>query len=324
MQALQDLMQAVQNLWQRQPYAVAAAVIAPIIFGATFALIWALSGSGGADPQTVLQAEPAAAPTPAAVQAESEPPADAQPAQSSESVDRPAPQPQPAAQSAQPAQVAEQSGQSEAAQDGEPPAETPLPTLDDVLIAKLEEANFRYGLEDERGSILPIGNGIVVSAGPQYATSWELLLPTARIRADIVQVGRTPRGAIGAPDNPFVVGWFNIGTAPGEAGNAILAGHRDYEDIDGTIGTGVCWELDRVKVGDQMIVRDAEQQIAWVYEVTEAVVLNPNDPASARYLAETEEPVVTLITCTGTFNPKNHSYSHRLVVVGVLQAIAAA
>ena len=324
-------MKALQDLWHSNPYAVAAAVVAPIVFGVTFALIWLLSSGGGGDPQTIADRPPppATQATPAVVEVQSEPVAEAQAQQSatarqSERASATEQQRPQVAQTPEDAAETDQAGpEADVPEVDEPAEEEALPLLDDVLVEEIDESTFRYGIEKERGAILPIDNGIVPSSGPDYSTSWELLLPTARIRADIVQVGRTPRGAIGSPDNPFVIGWYNVGAKPGEPGNAILAGHRDYEDIDGNVGTGVCWELNRVKVGDQMIIRDAEQNIAWVYEVTEAVTLDPHDPNSARYLAATDESVVTLITCTGAFNPKTHTYSHRLVVVGVLQATAS-
>ena len=324
-------MKALQDLWHSNPYAVAAAVVAPIVFGLTFALIWLLSSGGGGDPQTIAdrQSPPATQATPAVVEVQSESGAEAQAQQvatagSSDRASATERQRPEVAQTPEDAAETDQAGpEADVPEVDEPAEEEALPLLDDVLVEEIDESTFRYGIEKERGAILPIANGIVPSSGPDYATSWELLLPTARIRADIVQVGRTPRGAIGAPDNPFVIGWYNVGAEPGEPGNAILAGHRDYEDIDGNVGTGVCWELNRVKVGDQMIIRDAERHIAWVYEVTEAVTLDPNDPNSARYLAATDESVVTLITCTGAFNPQTHTYSHRLVIVGVLQATAS-
>ncbi len=324
-------MKALQDLWHSNPYAVAAAVVAPVVFGVTFALIWLLSSGGGGDPQTTAdrQSPPATEATPAVVEVQSEPDAAAQAQQvaTTRSSDRASATEQ---QRPEVAQTAEDDAETDQAgpEADDPEVDEPveaeaLPPLDDVLVEEIDESTFRYGIEKERGAILPIDNGIVPSSGPDYSTSWELLLPTARIRADIVQVGRTPRGAIGAPDNPFVIGWYNVGAEPGEPGNAILAGHRDYEDIDGNVGTGVCWELNRVKVGDQMIIRDAEQKIAWVYEVTEAATVDPNDSSAARYLAATDESVITLITCTGAFNPKTHTYSHRLVIVGVLQATAS-
>lgn len=319
-------MNALKDLWRDNPYAVAAVVIAPLVFGLVFAVIW-IFARGGDDAATVAQAEEQQARTPVVVQvassAEQETPA-APTAQSGESGAA-------AGTTAAQAGTNEQSagGGGAARQDSaQPPAEEPaevepMPTLEEVLVTAIDDSTFRYGTEAERGAILPIDNGIVPSSGPRHATSWELLLPTARIRADIVSLGRTPSGALGAPDNPFVVGWFHLSANPGEVGNTILAGHRDYEDIDGNIGVGVCWELDRVQVGDQMVIRDAEQSIAWVYEVTESTVVDPSDPASLRYLTHSSEPIITLITCTGSFDSKTHNYSHRLVVVATLQATAS-
>lgn len=314
-------MNALRELWQNNPYAVAAAVVAPIVFGVVFAAVWLLAGGGGDDGAAVAQVEQPERPAVTVVQVQSDPdePQSAAPAQ--QSADAAGEQ---SAGSAQPA-VSAQGGGTGNGQQAEPPAAEPepepLPPLDKFV--KIDESAFRYGLEEERGAILPIANGIVPSSGPNHQTSWELLLPTARIRAEIVSVGRTPGGLIGATDNPFVVGWFNLSVAPGEVGNSILGGHRDYEDVDGNIGAGVCWELDRVELGDQMVIRDTERNLAWVFEVTDSAVVDPRDPDSLRYLRESDEPIITLITCTGSFDPNTHLYSHRLVVVGKLQATAS-
>lgn len=319
-------MNALKDLWRGNPYAVAAVVIAPLVFGLVFAVIWVFA-RGGDDAATVAQAEEQQARAPVVVQvasgAEQETPA-APAAQSGEAGAAAGTTTAQAETNGQSAGGAGAASQESAQPPAEEPAEVePMPTLEDVLVTAIDDSTFRYGTEAERGAILPIDNGIVPSSGPRHATSWELLLPTARIRADIVSLGRTPSGALGAPDNPFVVGWFHLSANPGEAGNTILAGHRDYEDIDGNIGVGVCWELDRVQVGDQMVIHDAEQSIAWVYEVTESTVVDPSDPASLRYLTHSTEPIITLITCTGSFDSKTHNYSHRLVVVATLQATAS-
>ena len=317
-------MTTIRELWQNNPYAVAAAVVAPIVFGIVFAAIW-LIASGGGGSLTTAQVDRADAPAPTVVQVTSEP---EQSAPAAPAVENGEAAGQAAGSDPQQASSADRSdqagsGQSEPAADEQPQVE-PMPTLEDVLVSPIDDSSFRYGIEEERGAILPIDNGIVPSSGPKHRTSWEMLLPAARIRADIVSLGRTPRGAIGAPDNPFVVGWFDLSAAPGEQGNTILAGHRDYEDIDGNVGAGVCWELDRVKVGDQVVIRDAEQNLAWVYAVTESVVVDPYDPDSVRYVADTDDAIITLITCTGSFDPSTHTYSHRLLIIAQLQATASA
>ena len=152
----------------------------------------------------------------------------------------------------------------------EPVEEEALPALDDVLVEELDESSFRYGIEKERGAILPIDNGIVPSSGPDYSTSWELLLPTARIRADIVQVGRRPpRGAIGAPDNPFVNRLVQRRRRARRARQPRSSpATATTKTSMATLAPASAGSWNRVKVGDQMVIRDAEQNIAWVYEVT--------------------------------------------------------
>ncbi len=195
--------------------------------------------------------------------------------------------------------------------------------LDSVLVEDYEEESLRHGTDGSEGGILPIDNGVVVSSQPEQRTTWELIVPSAGLKSTIVQVGRTPTGAMGSPDNPFVIGWLNSSAEPGAVGNTLLAGHRDFEDKDGNVGTGVCWELVNTVVGDQMIVVDNESNLYYVYTVTEAATVNPRDPDSAKYLKNTDEAVVTLITCEGSFNAETHQYSHRRVVVGVLSAVAS-
>ena len=42
-----------------------------------------------------------------------------------------------------------------------------------------------------------------------------------------------------------------------------------------------------------------------------------------KYLSQTRESVVTLITCSGDFDEDTHSYEERIVVVALLNAVAA-
>ena len=197
-----------------------------------------------------------------------------------------------------------------------------LPRLSEVLKEDLDHSELTFGSDGAEGSILPLDNGVVPSSGPRFNTSWELILPSAGIRAAVVQVGLTPDGAMGSPDNPFVVGWFNRSAIPGEPGNALLGGHRDYEDRDGHIDVGVCWKLDETRVGDQLIMFDQSSNRYFVYEVVDVANIRPDSRDAVKYLSQTRESVVTLITCSGDFDEDTHSYDERIVVVGLLSAVA--
>lgn len=198
-----------------------------------------------------------------------------------------------------------------------------LQRLSDVLRDRYDESDLTFGSDGAEGAILPLDNGVVPSSGPRFSTHWELILPSAGIRAAVVQVGLTHDGAMGSPDNPFVVGWFNRSAVPGKPGNALLGGHRDYQDLNGNIDVGVCWELDETRVGDQLIMFEHSSNRYYVYDIVDTVTIRPDSQEAIKYLSQTRESVVTLITCAGDFDEDTHSYSERIVVVALLNAVAA-
>lgn len=345
------MLDGLRDLWTERPAVVAAAVIAPIAFVITLLVLFLAVGSGdgaqlqqevaGVETEQDLQAadQPAAARQQSVVVSEVKTGEQSSQERSASAETQAAqPQQQPEPQSAEPgdsqpeqaeaqASAASQENQAEE-QDSRPVVpqvvngQRVVP-LSEVLEEKFDEEALKHGTDGSEGGILPIDNGVVVSSRPEHQTKWELIVPSAGLKSAVVRVGRTPSGAMGSPDNPYVIGWLDSSAAPGEPGNTLLAGHRDFEDVSGNIGTGVCWELVNTEPGDQMLVRDNDQGIYYVYTVTEAVTLDPHDRDAARYLWDTEEPVITLITCTGSFNADTHQYSHRLVVVGVLAAVAS-
>jgi sortase (surface protein transpeptidase) len=341
------MLDRLQELWAERPAVVAAAVIAPLAFVITLLVLFlAVDGGQDSEQQQGLAAQQSAdqqtgqAQTSTAQQAtivlqtsadddQEQAAAQSQQADSSsdtvsDSEDASASQQSDGQESTNEQQQAEEDGQQAQADQG--PlivAGRVVEPLDEVLSEEVDDEALRHGTDGSEGGILPIDNGVVVSSQPEHQTRWELIVPSAGLKSTIVQVGRTPTGAMGSPDNPHVIGWLNSSAEPGEVGNTLLAGHRDFEDRDGNVGTGVCWELVNTVVGDQMIVRDNESNIYFVYTVTEAVTVNPRDRASAKYLRNADEPVITLITCEGSFNADTHQYSHRRVVVGVLAAVAS-
>ena len=208
------------------------------------------------------------------------------------------------------------------------PAESSEPnavprSLSEVLGERLDDSKLIYGSDGSEGSILPLDNGVVPSSGPRFDTSWELILPSAGIRAAVVRVGLTPDGAMGSPDNPFVVGWFNRSAVPGELGNALMGGHRDYQDREGNVDVGVCWKLDQTRVGDHLIMHDQSNRRYYVYDIVDIATIRPDSREAVKYLSQTRESVVTLITCSGDFDQETHSYAERIVVVALLNAVAA-
>ena len=200
----------------------------------------------------------------------------------------------------------------------EPPSEeqsetprrnVPLPAFDESLLI--------MGNAGDHGAIL-VGPGIVDSSSPDRKTDWVTLIPSARIKAAIVRVGLTPSQAFGSPDNPYVIGWWDSGPAPGQPGNVLLDGHRDFTDKDGNQGLGVCWFLSETQVGDFVIIRDNAREVHHLYTVTEIVSLPWNSEDGVAYLAQSPDPILTIVTCEGSFDENTHNYSNRRILVAGL------
>ncbi len=188
---------------------------------------------------------------------------------------------------------------------------------DSQPLPAFNEDELVLGGAGEAGAILA-GPGIVRSSGADRQTPWEFLLPSAKIRANIVRIGLTRSNALGAPDNPDVIGWWESGPAPGEAGNVLLDGHRDFTDTDGNVGTGVCWLLADTLTGDFAIIRDNAAELNYVYTVIETTSVVWDAPEGLVYLRPRTEPILTLITCEGSFDEATLNYSNRRIVVAEL------
>jgi hypothetical protein len=193
-------------------------------------------------------------------------------------------------------------------------------SLADFGIPVFDESNLVRGGSGSAGAILA-GPGIVRTTGADRATPWELIVPAARIRADVVRTTILPGAQVGAPDNPEVIGWWDDGPAPGQAGNVILDGHRDFTDINGNVGTGVCWQLNESEPGDLIVIRDTVTSDAWIYRITDSLSVVWDDPSGVSWLYGTLDSVLTLITCEGSFDRSTHNYSNRLIVRAELESV---
>lgn len=104
----------------------------------------------------------------------------------------------------------------------------------------------------------------------------------------------------------FVAGHLEGTALPGTGGNVVLSGH-----VQSLTAGNVFANLDKLRVGDEVILRTNLGEVA--YRVAGRNVVPNNDLSVVR---PTEREEVTLITCTGTFNPLTRDYTHRLVVWG--------
>lgn len=136
-----------------------------------------------------------------------------------------------------------------------------------------------------------------------------IVLPALDVDAPIVPVGTEEGGAMGTPGNGEDVAWWH-GAEAGE-GNALFAGHRDWKGARGSF-----YDLKDLEPGDEVhVVGDGEEltfTVEWVRQV------DADTPEAPDILTQTDEPVITLITCGGVFDRSIRHYTDRVVARAVL------
>lgn len=146
-----------------------------------------------------------------------------------------------------------------------------------------------------------------------FAEPSVLYIPSLNVEAPIDNVGTLPNGDMGIPKDIDTVGWFERGARPGETGSMVMAGH-----LDGPWGqTAVFAELSTINAGERIIVKDATGR-GHIYVVEAIESYETENAPLERIFASDDQPRLTLITCSGTWDAQAWSYDHRLVVYAVL------
>jgi LPXTG-site transpeptidase (sortase) family protein len=138
-----------------------------------------------------------------------------------------------------------------------------------------------------------------------------LVIPGIGVDAPIVELGLLPDRTMESPDGPVEVAWYTFSARPGQIGNVVMSGHLDYIDY----GAAVFWRLNELRPGDELqLVLEDETLVKYVVES-----VNEYDEATAPVqdiVGPTSNEAITLITCSGSFDPSNLHYNRRLVVRG--------
>jgi sortase (surface protein transpeptidase) len=105
------------------------------------------------------------------------------------------------------------------------------------------------------------------------------------------------------------VGWFSLGTKPGQAGNAVLDGH-----LDTALEThGVFWNLSAVAPGDDLYVLDAQKH-ALHFRVRTSVSYPVAAVPMRTIFGASSGAHLNIITCAGRWDSHAGGYAKRLVV----------
>ncbi len=144
-----------------------------------------------------------------------------------------------------------------------------------------------------------------------------LQIPAIHVDASVMGVGQTSNGAMDAPvskayNSPYwsKVFWYDAGVAPGQSGNAVIAGHVDRVGGD----PAVFWSLSNLQPGDTVtVLTNGGTAIHYtVNQVVKYPVSYSSQNAINAVFGPTTGHHLNLITCSGVWT--GSGYDERLVV----------
>ncbi len=147
------------------------------------------------------------------------------------------------------------------------------------------------------------------TAEPSRSQIERLVIPSAGIDASVVTLGVKPDGEMQTPNTPNDVGWYDFTAYPGFGSNAVFSGHVDYANY----GAAVFWHLRSLSEGDEVGVRLTDGTY-YAYRVISAQTFSSDDAPVQEIIGPTEAEIITLITCSGSFNTRTRQYDERLIV----------
>jgi LPXTG-site transpeptidase (sortase) family protein len=143
------------------------------------------------------------------------------------------------------------------------------------------------------------------------ATPARLVISKIGVNATIEARGLDANRTILTPRDYRDVAWYNLGPVPGQPGNALLNGHVDW-----WTGAAVFTRLSELRPGDTVtIVRGDGTRLT--FKVTSRRIVTAGARVASLF-APSKVPSLTLITCSGAWDPSILSDTHRLLVSAVL------
>jgi LPXTG-site transpeptidase (sortase) family protein len=146
---------------------------------------------------------------------------------------------------------------------------------------------------------------------PSEAPIARLAIPEFGVDAPVVIRGVDGRGIMESPSGPEDVAWYDFSAKPGFGSNAVFSGHVDYINY----GPAVFYSLKDLEMGDIIEVR-LEDGTVYRYAVAnrESVPASITGEEIGRIVGATQQEIITLITCGGSFNPAVGQYDQRVIV----------
>ena len=136
-----------------------------------------------------------------------------------------------------------------------------------------------------------------------------IAIPSLDINGCVQRVGVDQHGAIAAPNNVHVAGWYVDSVLPGQPGVSLIDGH-----VSGRYTAGIFKRLPDVAKGSEISVEFGDKTTQ-AFKVVDVITVSVEE-AGVELLRQVEgvEKQLTLITCTGRFNSQTQQYEQRTIV----------
>lgn len=142
-----------------------------------------------------------------------------------------------------------------------------------------------------------------------YDLPAKIKIDKLNISGDIRPVDITSEGNMDVPGDLQGIGWYKRNPAPGNIGNAVIAGHKGLNREK-----GVFWRLRELTRGDTIVVIDKQNKEA-KFTVKSIERYTPaSAPLERIFGVITDKRQLNLITCDGNWIPATKDYTHRVVV----------
>ena len=128
------------------------------------------------------------------------------------------------------------------------------------------------------------------------------------VTAEIFHIGVDEVGALNVPENVDHVGWYRGGVRPGQPGSAVLVAHVDSHSQ----GVGAFYGLADVALGSRVLVEDDRGGHQW-WRVDARRDYRKHELPIDTLFRRGGDPVLTLVTCGGEFDPVTRSYDSNVV-----------
>ena len=139
----------------------------------------------------------------------------------------------------------------------------------------------------------------------------QIAIPDLGVSSPVVQVGLEKDGSMGLP-GASEAGWYQYGQRPGQPqGSAVIAAHVDYNKKP-----GVFLKLNSLPIGAEVLVTD-DAGAVHRFIVTERFQFEKGELAATELFRADGDPVLTLVTCGGSFSKSRRTYADNIVIRAV-------